>query len=98
MDRFAVQSNHFRDQFIGILGHDLRTPLGAITVGAALLALPEDNSQRRSWVVTRIMTSAQRMERVIGDLLDVTPRPIGWINSAQATGRRSSTGLPGGGH
>ena len=35
MDRFAVQTDQFREQFIGVLGHDLRTPLGAITAGAA---------------------------------------------------------------
>ena len=77
MERFAVQTDQFRDQFIGVLSHDLRTPLGAITAGAALLALPEDNPQRRSWVVTRIMNSAQRMERMIGDLLDVTRARLG---------------------
>ena len=33
MDRFAVQTDLFRDQFIGVLSHDLRTPLGAVTAG-----------------------------------------------------------------
>jgi phosphoserine phosphatase RsbU/P len=69
MDRFAIQTDRFRDQFIGVLSHDLRTPLGAVTAGAALLAVPEDNPERRGRVVTRIMSSAQRMERMIGDLL-----------------------------
>jgi signal transduction histidine kinase len=77
MDRFAVQTDLFRDQFIGVLSHDLRTPLGAITVGTALLALPEDNPQRRSRAVARIMNSAQRMERMIGDLLDLTRAKLG---------------------
>jgi signal transduction histidine kinase len=77
MDRFAVQTDKFRDQFIGVLSHDLRTPLGAIIAGAALLALPDDNPQRRSSVVTRIMNSAQRMERMVGDLLDVTRARLG---------------------
>jgi signal transduction histidine kinase len=77
MDRFAIQTDQFRDQFIGVLSHDLRTPLGAITAGAALLALPEDNPPRRSSVVARIMNSAQRMERMIGDLLDVTRARLG---------------------
>jgi signal transduction histidine kinase len=77
MDRFAVQTDQFRDQFIGVLSHDLRTPLAAITAGAALLNLPEDNPQRRSWIVTRIMSSAQRMERMIGELLDVTRARLG---------------------
>ena len=77
MDRFAVQTDLFRDQFIGVLGHDLRTPLGAVMAGAALLAAPEDNPQRRGRVVARIMNSAQRMERMIGDLLDLTRARFG---------------------
>lgn len=77
MDRFAIQTDLFRDQFIGVLSHDLRTPLGAITAGATLLAVPEDNPQRRSRVVERVMNSAQRMERMIGDLLDLTRARLG---------------------
>ena len=77
MDRFAVQTDLFRDQFIGVLSHDLRAPLAAVTTGAALLALPEDNPERRGRVVTRILNSAQRMERLIGDLLDLTRARLG---------------------
>ena len=77
MDRFALQTDLFRDQFIGVLSHDLRTPLGAVTAGAALLAGAEDNPERRGRVVTRIMNSAQRMERMIGDLLDLTRARLG---------------------
>lgn len=77
MYRFAKQTDLFRDQFIGVLSHDLRTPLGAVMTGAALLAVPDDNPQRRTRVVTRIMNSAQRMERMIGDLLDLTRTRLG---------------------
>ena len=77
MDRFAEQTDLFRDQFIGVLSHDLRAPLGVITTSAALLAFPEDNPQRRGLVVTRIMSSAHRMERMIGDLLDLTRARLG---------------------
>jgi signal transduction histidine kinase len=77
MSRFAAQADMFRDQFIGILSHDLRTPLGAVMAGAALLAAPEDNPERRGRVATRIMNSAQRMERMIGDLLDLTRTRLG---------------------
>jgi signal transduction histidine kinase len=77
MSRFTIQTDRFRDQFIGILSHDLRTPLGAITTGAALLALPEDNPARRSRTASRILHSAQRMERMIADLLDLTRARLG---------------------
>jgi len=84
MDRFAVQTDQFRDQFIGILSHDLRTPLGAITASAALIALPEDSPQRRSRVVARVMTRAQRMERMIADLLDVSGPD--WVDRFRSSG------------
>ena len=61
MERFALQTDLFRDQFVGVLSHDLRTPLGAAIAGAALLAAAEDNPDRRARVVIRIMNSAQRM-------------------------------------
>jgi signal transduction histidine kinase len=77
MERFALGTDLFRDQFIGILSHALRTPLGAITTASALLALPEDNPERRMRVVTRIMSSAQRMERVVADLLELTRVRLG---------------------
>ena len=79
MDRFAVQTDLFRDQFIGVLSHDLRTPLSAVTAGAALLAVPEDNPERRGRVAARIMNSAQRMARMIGDLLDLTRTRLGGV-------------------
>jgi signal transduction histidine kinase len=77
MDRFAVQTDRFRDQFVGVLSHDLRSPLSAVTAGASLLAIPEDNPQRRSRIAQRIMSSAQRMERMIADLLDLTRARLG---------------------
>jgi signal transduction histidine kinase len=77
MDRFALQTDLFRDETIGVLSHDLRTPIAAITTGAALLALPEDNPDRRARVASRILSSAQRMERMIGDLLDLTRVRLG---------------------
>ena len=77
MGRFAVQTDVFRDQFIGVLSHDLRAPLGAIITGGSLLAVPEDNPQRRSRAVALIMNSARRMERMIADLLDLTRARMG---------------------
>jgi signal transduction histidine kinase len=64
MTRFAAQTDVYRDQFVGILSHDLRTPLGAITTGAALLRLTEENPERRERVATTILNSAQRMDRM----------------------------------
>jgi PAS domain S-box-containing protein len=75
-----------RERFIAILGHDLRNPLGAITMGAAVLEETARGPQDAA-IVRRIVNSANRMERMIEELLDfararlgagipVAPKPI----------------------
>ena len=75
--RYSAQTDLYRDQFVGILSHDLRSPLGAITAGAALLAHAAVADQRQARVAARILNSAQRMERMIADLLDLTRTRLG---------------------
>jgi hypothetical protein len=77
MARYAAKTDLYRDQLIGILSHDLRTPLGAIMVGAALLAMTTKEDQRQPRAASRILVSAQRMERMIADLLDLTRTRLG---------------------
>lgn len=77
MTRYAEQTDRFRDLFVGVLSHDLRTPLGAITVGASLLTGVEDHPQRRQRVAASITNSAHRMKRMIADLLDLTRVRLG---------------------
>jgi len=77
MTRYAIKTDLYRDQFIGILSHDLRSPLSAIAAGAALLAASANDDQRQARVAARILTSAERMERMIGDLLDLTRTRLG---------------------
>ncbi|MBK7864718.1 MAG: HAMP domain-containing histidine kinase [Archangiaceae bacterium] len=63
--------------FIGILGHDLRTPLGAISVGAALLLRRDRLAEKDQRIVARIMSSTERMSRMITQLLDLTRARLG---------------------
>ena len=59
------------EMFVGILGHDLRNPLGAILTGAELLReTNEDPAQRR--VLERMTSAAKRMGSLIDQLLDLT--------------------------
>lgn len=55
--------------FIGVLGHDLRNPLGAILMSATVLSrkLTDDGVGR---TVRRILSAGERMNRMIAQLVD----------------------------
>lgn len=67
----------FRERFIGIVGHDLRSPLHAITFLAASLLERADTTEGQGRIVRRIAASADRMGRMIADLLDLTRVRLG---------------------
>jgi len=71
------QSAHFRERFIGILGHDLRTPLTAILASAKLVMRLRDLPDPALAAAARISSSAERMGRMIADLLDFTEARLG---------------------
>lgn len=58
-----------KDKYLGILAHDLRTPLSVIQLGAQVLAAASDASTARD-ISARIGRSAKRMEALLHDLLE----------------------------
>jgi len=66
----------FRDQFIAILGHDLRNPVGAVLNAAQLLLkMPlEDKAKRLSKIV---LDSAYRAKGLINNILDFASGRLG---------------------
>jgi signal transduction histidine kinase len=61
-----------RDLFTGVLGHDLRGPLGAIVMAASLLDGKDDLSASQRTLLRRIGSSATRIQHLIDSLLDLT--------------------------
>jgi signal transduction histidine kinase len=59
-------------ELLGIVGHDLRSPLSAIAGSAALLARAPDLPSSGVRLAQRIVSSAGRMSRLVRDLLDLT--------------------------
>jgi PAS domain S-box-containing protein len=63
----------YNELFAGVLAHDLRSPLGAIlTAAQVVLMRQEGQGDRNNKPVSRIISSGQRMTRMIDQLLDVT--------------------------
>ena len=70
------ETAELREQFIAVLGHDLRTPLGAIALGAELLDRKVEDAALRQ-VIERIRRSAARMAALVDDVMDFTRGRMG---------------------
>ena len=57
--------------FTAVLGHDLRNPLNAILTGAQLLAAAARRTRAVQRTAARMLSSGQRMSRMIEDMLDL---------------------------
>jgi two-component system sensor histidine kinase/response regulator len=73
----AEEASRLKDRFIGILGHDLRNPLTAITNSAHLLLRASDLPERHHNSAARILRASERMAQMIRDVLDFTRGQLG---------------------
>lgn len=72
----ANEAAVLRDQFIAVLGHDLRNPLASIQAGADLLKATPLND-RANRIVDQMQESGRRMVRLIDDILDFARGRLG---------------------
>jgi len=66
--RQAVQ---VRDEVLAVVSHDLRNPVGTIFSAASLLLTLDPSPEKRREHLIAVKNSAERMNRLIQDLLDV---------------------------
>ncbi len=59
-----------KDEFLAMLGHELRNPLAAITTGLRLLRSP--NAQQHEWVKDSIERQTKQLVSLVDDLLDIS--------------------------
>ncbi|MYM73204.1 GAF domain-containing protein [Duganella sp. FT134W] len=71
----ALETSQLREQFIAVLGHDLRTPLGALLNGTELLA--HHSTPAAGPVLNRMRRSIARIAGLIDDVLDFTRGRMG---------------------
>ncbi|MFS2095648.1 ATP-binding protein [Pseudomonas sp. Pseusp11] len=70
------KTTELREQFIAVLGHDLRNPLFAISAGAEMLLrkLKDPANEQRA---RHILTSARRATKLVDDVLDFARGSLG---------------------
>jgi signal transduction histidine kinase len=70
------QGADLRDQFIAVLGHDLRNPLAAVSAGAQLLTKAK-SVEDTAKIVRLMQKSISRMSLLIGNILDFARGRLG---------------------
>jgi signal transduction histidine kinase len=61
-----------RELLLHVFGHDLRSPLHSIVLGASVLEKQEPLPPRAARNIDRILSAAKRMDHLIGDMFDFT--------------------------
>jgi PAS domain S-box-containing protein len=63
------KTDEIRDVFLGMLSHELRTPVTAIFGGSSLLRRPNLDEESRREIIEDIVTESERLERLVENLL-----------------------------
>ena len=72
-ERVAVaerETSQLREQFIAVLGHDLRNPLASISSGVRLLTERETVSARAERILSLMLGSVMRASELVDNLMD----------------------------
>jgi PAS domain S-box-containing protein len=80
--REAQNATRVREHVLAVVSHDLKNPLGGIVAAAALLLRRMDAASRKQ--VEVILRAADRMERLIGDLVDMASIDAGRLSIVRA--------------
>jgi signal transduction histidine kinase len=77
VSRYDQDLEQAKEMFLAILGHDMRTPLGAIYTSATFMRDLDELEEPHRTLTARIASSAMRALQMVGDLLDFTRGRLG---------------------
>jgi signal transduction histidine kinase len=75
--QYANSLSHSRNLFLGVLGHDLRNPIGAATMAARQMVKRGGSDPKQTLLASQIVTTTERAAQILNDLLDVTRTVFG---------------------
>lgn len=91
----AEQQNRSKDEFLAMLGHELRNPLGGISGAVELLEMEAAGEERKERARAILRRQTEHLERIVDDLLDLSRiskgkvkldlQPVDLRKSVQAT-------------
>jgi signal transduction histidine kinase len=77
LTRYTQGIDRSKEMFVAILGHDLRTPIGAVAMASQFMLDTGELKEPHLTLTTRIAHSAERMNAMTSDLLDFARSRLG---------------------
>lgn len=77
MARYSKLLRDAQSLFLAILGHDVRSPLGAVSMGAQVLLYDQTLPAKVLKVALRVFNSSKRVDEIVRDLLDFSTSHLG---------------------
>jgi signal transduction histidine kinase len=74
---YSTRVDDARNLLLGVIGHDLRTPLGVVSMTSDYLLKAGALGQGNSDALGRIFRAAERMKSIVDDILDFTRTALG---------------------
>jgi signal transduction histidine kinase len=74
---YSAAVMRIRNLFVGVLAHDLRSPLGAVSMSAQYILKQQSITPGTHTASERIYRATSRMQRMVDDLLDFTRTRLG---------------------
>ena len=75
--RFSQDLDKSKEMFLAILGHDLRNPISAVMTSAKFMIETKELAEPHLTLTTRIVSASNRMNHMVGALLDFTRSRLG---------------------
>ena len=75
--RFTEDLDKSKEMFLAILGHDLRSPIGAVLTSAKFMLETNELEEPHLTLTRRIVSATTRMNHMVGALLDFTRSRLG---------------------
>ncbi len=75
--RFEKKVNYSKDLILGVLGHDIRSPLSSINMSAEMMPRVGEMNEKQLRFSRQIQNSSMRISKIVGDLIDLTCARMG---------------------
>jgi len=74
---YTKSINLSRNLFLGVLGHDLRNPIGAATMAARQMVKRGGTDPKQMLLASQIVTTTERATQILNEIFDVTLAAFG---------------------